>query len=239
MSRIHFIGGEKGGVGKSVVARLLAQCHIDRNLPFQAFDADRSHGALLRFYADYSKAIALNDFDSADELMEAAVEREQSVLVDLAAQTSQPLQRWIDDNDLLTMAIEEGVRVVLWHVLDDGADGIGLLQRLFDKYRTDASYVIVKNFGRGSDFSAFETASIRDTAEELGAAVIDLPPLHRGTMHKVDHLDLSFWAAANNKQTGLGLMDRQRIKVWLRKTYDQFDIVGEALYGEPLEQPAC
>jgi cellulose biosynthesis protein BcsQ len=29
MTNIHLIGGEKGGVGKSVVARLLAQYFID------------------------------------------------------------------------------------------------------------------------------------------------------------------------------------------------------------------
>ena len=36
MSTVHFVGGEKGGVGKSVVARLLAQLFIDRALPFVA-----------------------------------------------------------------------------------------------------------------------------------------------------------------------------------------------------------
>ena len=57
MSTIHFIGGEKGGVGKSVVARLCAQYCIDRAIPFVAADADASHGALLRFYADYTRAV--------------------------------------------------------------------------------------------------------------------------------------------------------------------------------------
>ena len=40
MSYIHFIGGEKGGVGKSLVARILAQYFIDKNLSFQGFDTD-------------------------------------------------------------------------------------------------------------------------------------------------------------------------------------------------------
>ena len=51
MSAIHFVGGEKGGVGKSVVARLLAQLFIDRGLAFAALDGDRSNAALLRYYA--------------------------------------------------------------------------------------------------------------------------------------------------------------------------------------------
>lgn len=33
MSSIHFIGGGKGGVGKSLNARLLAQYMIDQQIP--------------------------------------------------------------------------------------------------------------------------------------------------------------------------------------------------------------
>ena len=57
MSTIHLIGGEKGGVGKSVVARLLAQYMIDHEIPFTGFDTDRSHGSLLRFYSDYALSL--------------------------------------------------------------------------------------------------------------------------------------------------------------------------------------
>ena len=57
MTRLHFIGGEKGGVGKSVVARILAQYFIDRQRPFIGFDTDKSHGSLLRFYTDYAAPV--------------------------------------------------------------------------------------------------------------------------------------------------------------------------------------
>jgi cellulose biosynthesis protein BcsQ len=56
MTTIHFIGGEKGGVGKSVVARLLAQSFVDRSQPFVGFDADRSNAALLRYYSPSAAA---------------------------------------------------------------------------------------------------------------------------------------------------------------------------------------
>jgi hypothetical protein len=231
MSRIHFIGGEKGGVGKSVLARLLAQYHIDRELPFRVFDSDRSHGAMMRFYGDYTTPVALDDFAGADLLMEAAVERPQNVLVDLAAQTSRPLFRWMSDNDLLGLAAEEGVGVVLWHVMDDGADGIGLLEQLFAQFPIGARYVVAKNLGRGKDFSAFEASAARASADVLGARVIELPELHPATMRKLDHDNLSFWAAANNKEAGLGLMERQRVRVFMRKAYQQFDAAGASLFA--------
>jgi hypothetical protein len=50
----------------------------------------------------------------------------------------------------------------------------------------------------------------------------------------VDHQNLSFWAAGNNKQAGLGLMERQRVKVWTRKAYDQFDALGASLFCRPV-----
>ena len=37
MNQVHLIGGEKGGVGKSVMARVFAQYCIDRNIPREIF----------------------------------------------------------------------------------------------------------------------------------------------------------------------------------------------------------
>ena len=71
-SRIHLIGGEKGGVGKSVVARLLAQHFIDHNLAFTGFDTDRSHGALMRFYKDYASPVLVDRFEALDAIVERA-----------------------------------------------------------------------------------------------------------------------------------------------------------------------
>ena len=230
MSKIHFIGGEKGGVGKSVLARLLAQYHIDKGLPFNAFDTDRSHGALLRFYSDFSRPIVLDDFESADQLMESALEADRDILVDLAAQTSLPLHRWIEQNDLLNLANEVQIPVVFWHVLDDGADGIALLDALFDRYGSAASYVVVKNYGRGKDFSAYESSAAQARAQGLGADVIDLPDLHAATMRKIDHGSASLWAAAQSGKSGLGLMDRQRVRVWTNRVYQQLDRFADALF---------
>lgn len=238
MSNIHFIGGEKGGVGKSVLARLLAQYHIDQRRPFAAFDTDQSHGALLRFYADFSHPMDLGDFESADQLMESALSAEQDILVDLAAQTSQSLHRWIDQNEFLDLAEEQQARVVFWHVLDDGADGICLLDALLDRYEGAASFVVVRNYGRGKNFSAYDTSATRTRAEEQGAWVVDLPELHAGTMRKIDHGSASLWAAAHTKDTGLGLMDRQRVRVWINRAYQQFDRVAESLFAPPVAADA-
>lgn len=89
MTNIHLIGGEKGGVGKSLLARLMAQYFIDRSMPFIGFDSNRTHGELLRFYAGYASPILIDNYESLDTIVEAAVEiLERRILVDLAAQTN-------------------------------------------------------------------------------------------------------------------------------------------------------
>src|ERR1035441_10972753 len=111
MSTIHLIGGEKGGVGKSLVARILAQYLIDHAQAFQAFDADRTHGALLRFYAQYTQPALLDDFHSFDRVVEAAAaDPHKTVLVDLSAQRFAPLVRWMEGLRGLGAAAEVHVR---------------------------------------------------------------------------------------------------------------------------------
>lgn len=60
MSSLNFIGGEKGGVGKSVVARLLAQYFIDKGQPFTGYDTDRSHASFTRFYAESASPVIVD-----------------------------------------------------------------------------------------------------------------------------------------------------------------------------------
>jgi hypothetical protein len=229
MSELHLIGGEKGGVGKSVVARLLAQYWLDRAKPFIGFDTDRSHGALLRYYGEFSQPIEISKVEDLDRLFEASAQPNARVLVDLAAQTERDLHGWIDSGEVLELAREQGIRLVLWHVMDDGKDSVGVLSRLLQRYGERANYVVVLNKGRGEDFSLFRQSDAAASVDRLSAPLLELPALHKGTMLKIDRLDKSFWSAANHQNgsdTSLGLMERQRLKVWLRQSYSEFERLG-------------
>jgi hypothetical protein len=230
MSTIHFIGGEKGGVGKSVVARLVAQYCIDRTIPFAAVDADGSHGALLRFYGDYTRPVDLTSPESVDQILSLAIEQETRVLVDLPAQADRPLAAWIAEAGILQLAEESEVRLVFWHVIDDGKDALTTLDRLFGRYGDAVGYCVVKNLGRGKDFSLFDRSATRTNADRLGAPLLELPELQASVMQKIDRVDASFWAAVNAPPPGaetFSRIDRQRVKVWLNSAYDQLSKLGE------------
>jgi hypothetical protein len=223
---IHFIGGEKGGVGKSLVARLLAQYFIDRETPFIGFDTDRSHGALLRFYGAYTSPALVDRFEALDQLIESAIEQPgRRVLVDLAAQTHEPLVRWIDESGVLDLADLSGITLQYWHVMDSGRDSVNLLQRLLDGFGQRLRYVLVLNELRGDDFGLLHESGLLDRATALGAKTVQLKRLHDAVMQKIDARDASFSAAAQiagPDGPGLGLMERQRLKLWLARAYAQF-----------------
>jgi len=230
MACIHFIGGEKGGVGKSLVARILAQYLIDKGAPFLGFDTDRSHGALMRFYADFASPVLADRYESLDGIVEAAVTQpDRSILVDLAAQTLEPLAKWMDESGVLELARETGLAISYWHVMDNGKDSVDLLAGLLDRFGDRLSYILVLNQVRGEDFSLLKRSGQEARALALGARSVSLRRLNEGAIQKIDASSSSFWAATNSSEkerTGIGLMDRQRVKMWLRAAYAELNALG-------------
>jgi hypothetical protein len=225
MTNIHLVGGEKGGVGKSLVARLLAQYMLDNSIAFLGFDSDRSHGALLRFYGGHSSPILIDKYESLDVIVEAATENpERRILVDLAAQTNEQLMQWMDDSQLLEVAPEIGLNIRYWHVMDSGKDSVDLLKRLLDRHGNRLHYTLVLNQLRGDDFRILDNSGEKQRAEQMGASVVTLKRLHEASMMKIDASSSSFWAAANKSDgdtSGLRLLERQRVKVWLKNAYTE------------------
>lgn len=225
VSKIHLIGGEKGGVGKSMVSRLLAQYFIDQQMPFTGFDTDRSHGSLMRFYADFSSPALADSYEALDAIIESAADNPgRRVLVDLAAQTHDPLVKWMEESGVLDMADLAGIKLHYWHVMDSGRDSVDLLERLLDRFGQRVHYVIVRNQLRGDDFSQLERSGQLERARGLGAKVIDLKRLHDAVVQKIDSKNASFWSARNVttlEGPGLGLMERQRLKLWLNHAFGE------------------
>jgi hypothetical protein len=230
MRSLNLIGGEKGGVGKSVTARVLAQYFIDKGRPFTGFDTDRSHTSFARFYADYASPAIVDTYEGLDLIANVFEQAEgedaqRSVIVDLAAQTAAPLARWVNDSDLLALLAEMGVTVNFWHLADTGKDSVDLLDRLVETYGAGPNYIVVRNLGRGSDFSLLEESQALAKAMAVGGKLVTLLQLHEASMRKIDRQNASFWAAINTRSSpdALGMLERQRVKTWLKATYATLD----------------
>lgn len=87
----------------------------------------RSHTPLSRYYADCTQPLDLERFEDAHRIMEAALDGDRAVLIDLPAQSQRLLPRWIEDNDVLALCDEMQIPVVYWYLVDDPVDSVQLI----------------------------------------------------------------------------------------------------------------
>ena len=227
MHTLNYIGGEKGGVGKSFLTRTILQYMIDHQLPFIAVDTDRSNPDVKRCFdsvctvklAVLSEAERLED--SANAIFNAALE--QDVFCNLPAQVAPALHRWIEDNQLVELAEEADIRMRLLHVSDAGYDSLKLFKRSLQLFGQHIEHVLVQNRGMTEDF---EPVSLDDELQamlaEHNVVVIDLPRfIGNADRNFIDRHSLSFGEAREHPD--LGLISRQRVKTFLRKAYQAFD----------------
>jgi hypothetical protein len=123
---------------------------------------------------------------------------------------------------LLEVAPDIGLNIRYWHVMDSGKDSVDLLKRLLDKHGNRLHYTLVLNQLRGDDFRILENSGEKQRAEQMGASIVTLKRLHEASMVKIDASSSSFWAAVNKSEgdtSGLRMLERQRVKVWLKSTY--------------------
>ena len=63
----------------------------------------------------------------------------------------------------------------------------------------------------------------------LGARTVDVRRLHDAVVQKIDARNASFWLAKNGSAIdgpGLGLMERQRLKMWMNHAYAEITRMG-------------
>jgi hypothetical protein len=130
----------------------------------------------------------------------------------------------MDESQLLGLAPELGLDIRYWHVMDTGKDSVDLLRRLLDRYEQRLNYVIVQNQLRGEEFAILRQSGQLERAQGWGAEVITVKRLQEATVTKIDANSSSFWAASQSDDKSgarLGLLERQRLRNWLKSAYDE------------------
>lgn len=84
--------------------------------------------------------------------------------------------------------------------------------------------MLVQNHIRGDNFDILEASGEKQRALGLHARIINIKRLHEASMIKIDSHSSSFWAATQRAdEHALGILERQRVKLWLRHAYGEID----------------
>lgn len=226
--RLLLTHGEKGGVGKTTVARLIAEFLLSRDTSFQAFDAEGPTGQLLRFHPDHTVSVEMDKAISLapilDFLMDGGANR--LALVDLGARSGEDLKNWLYKAGALEEAEAGQLDITIIYVLGGAIDSVGHLKDCFAALGSTITYVVVKNFGVAAQFGIYENSTIRKELRAAGAIEIALPALEGVVYQSVDKTSLPFSAFCNSEA---GFTERRYCRTWLRECFGALEGASEAL----------
>ena len=227
MADVHLIDAEKGGVGKSLVARTLLQLFLDRECSVVPMEADRSNPTFSNIYGEQVlPAIFSEDReyeDAPDAVFDIALQT--PVIVDLPAQAHRPLSLWLKSKGLLDLGQANGVRFLKWFVCDGGLDSIHLFLESVNYYGDRVPHTLVKNLGRSENWSALESSkAVQSAIVTYGIKTIEFPRLSPHKLATIDAQRMTFSAARDS--TDLGLIGRSQIVTYLKTAYAALDQSG-------------
>jgi energy-coupling factor transporter ATP-binding protein EcfA2 len=232
--RVVIVTGDKGGVGKSTLARGLLHLYINKKLKYLAYDSDHRNAQLYRHYNSVEPGVKLLDIftrGGADDLLiDLDSERPPFALVDLPAQSGAFFEEFEKDLGVFDAVKELGYRVTMVSVLSRVKDSVNILRVLYEYCGDRVDYVVVKNLfhGDADKFERYQDSETRTKLLEAGAMEILMPDLFFKPYDYIDEKNLPFSAVLESKEANIVI--KSRVAAWL-KEFEQNVLVASQLLG--------
>jgi hypothetical protein len=238
-NQVHFILQGKGGVGKSLVAAMLAQYFRARNGSVKPFDTDPVNDTLSQYKGFATKRINILDEDTNtidarvfDSLMEDLLSTDAVCVVDNGASTFVPLMAYLVENKAIDVLQQAGKEVFIHSVLTGGQAFDDTLQGLSLMLESQAAPVVVwlnEFFGPVSrDGKTFSDSALYKDYQARIRGVVRIEKGNADTfgkdMEMLGKNKMTFEEALDSPL--FGIMPRQRLKMVREGIYGQLDQIG-------------
>lgn len=229
--RLILTHGEKGGVGKTTVARVVADFLASRDITFKAFDAEGATGQLLRFHPGDTASVDVADAAGIAPVLDYAMEGSgrKIALVDLGARSGEDVKSWLYRGGALEEAEAGRLGITVVYVLGGAVDSVGHLKECFGALGRDVTYVVVKNFGVAGKFDVYDQSNIRKDLQAAGAREIAFPALDGSVYQAVDRASIPFSSFAEDQNGKFGFTERRYTRTWLRECFAALEEVASIL----------
>lgn len=229
--RLILTHGEKGGVGKTTVARVIADFLNARDIEFRAFDAEGPLGQLLRFHPNETAPVDVSDAASVAPVLDYLMDGggKPVALVDLGARSGADVKSWLYRGGALEEAEADRLGITVVYVLGGAVDSVGHLKECFAALGRDADYIIVKNLGVAPKFEIYDQSKIREELQAIGARETTFPALDPAVYQSVDRASVSFTAFSENQGGNFGFTERRYCRTWLRECFAALEEVASLL----------
>lgn len=211
-------GADKGGVGKTMIARAALDYFKDKGIRPSAFDTEPEPGVLRRFYK-YAKpvdvALVRGQMEVFDDVPAAGY-----TFVDLRAGVLSRTLAAMRDAGLLRDVHDGKMRMVVLHVLGSTESSLREIKATADILAEGGEHVLLKNRATDSHFFEWDQETYRSYFPS-NAALLEIPHLDGMACEDVDKKGVSFrgyCGEENNSRTLRGI-----VRHWLDRVYVEFD----------------
>jgi hypothetical protein len=233
VKRIFFIHGDKGGVGKTEVAKRMAAVMLQDGQPVTLIDGDNKNPGLHAAFQNGEldvHCINVMTPTGRDALFDVIAQSPGDVLIDLPARGSDVTERLNQDGasedgfslELLLAEIEAELTIVF--VIDQTRSPLVALKDELAALPDATRWIIVRNWREDRDFTLFDTTKVKADLEARGAAVIDMVRLDPRVNDILENASLNLITAQTSDT--LSMLQKMRVKAALRSWSEQMQIAG-------------
>ena len=221
---LYFIGGSKGGVGKSILSMILADFLTKcKNRKIILIESDTSNPDVGKTFAHNDDVEVLSlSLDNADgwiELVNYSEAHKKDIVINSAARSGEAVEKF---GDTLIGSLDELHRqLISFWVINRQRDSIELLKKYMDVVPGELHVVRNTFYGEPQKFELFNGSKTKIEAEKRGAT-IDLPDLADRVTDDLYSKRLSVAKAMEDMPLG----NRAELKRWRSVAWKMFDDIS-------------
>jgi hypothetical protein len=228
---VILVGADKGGVGKTTVARTLLDYFGAHQTPTRAFDTEAPRGTLKRFHPELTEVVdvtAVPDQMKIFDTLGSAAAR--VTVIDVRAGLLSPTLQALADIGFLESAKKGQITFAVFHILGPSIASLDEIKEA-SRFVGDASYFLVKNFINNTSFFDWDPATYNSYFKQIkNAEEIVIPKLNEMACEQVEVASVpyvSFVANKNGKNdaANYSFVLRGYVRHWLGQVWGEFDRV--------------
>jgi hypothetical protein len=229
---VIIVGADKGGVGKTTVARTLLDYFTAHQIPTRAFDTEAPKGTLKRFHPDLTDVVDMTHVPDQMKVFDTLNSADASVtLIDVRAGLMSPTLRALRDIGFIEAAKKGQITFALFHIL---GPSIASLDEIGETaaFLGDAKYFMVKNYVNNHHFFEWDEATHALYFSKVKDAVeIKVPKLNEMASEQVELASVPFLTFIANKKAGgdpaaYSFVLRGYVRHWLGNVWAEYDRIA-------------
>jgi hypothetical protein len=226
---VILVGADKGGVGKTTVARALADYLTGKNVLTRAFDTESPRGTLKRFHGDMTEVVDIDSTSDQMKILDTLNTTQVKVsLIDTRAGALARTLRALRDVGFFEAVHEGQFTFILFHVL---GPSIASLDEIAETapFVADADYFLVKNHVNDSTFFEWDPATYQTYFSNTRSAdEVTIPKLSEMAYEQVEIAGAPFSTFVANKTddgrpAAHSFVLRGYVRTWQAKIAEEFN----------------